>query len=171
MSGSKTRNAEDTLSITVSEKRVKLSIKVDEEAAVEKPAILFEDNSNNLDLLMDVAESKILSLEISDETAADVDPYPLPFFFRRVYKPSPLFMSVFMDETLITRSTEVLSTNTLLSLDKCHKTGIWKSEHSRELRRYGKREAARILELEREADLARFAAELEESLFSEMDID
>ncbi|KAJ3247032.1 hypothetical protein HDU77_008730 [Chytriomyces hyalinus] len=110
-SGSKRRFAEDTLSITVSEKRVKLNIKVEEEAAVEEHTTPLGDNTNNLGLLMDVAESKISPQEISDETPVDVDPYPLPIFRRRVYRPSPLSKSVFMDETRIPRYTEVLSTN------------------------------------------------------------
>ncbi|KAI8823232.1 hypothetical protein BJ741DRAFT_84269 [Chytriomyces cf. hyalinus JEL632] len=118
VTGSKRSYVDEDTGVTFSVKRIKLIVKeeVTVDATVEAPDVVLEETVV-LPILTDAAESKNSELEISvdgDETAADVmdvDPHPLPVFSRLVYSPSPLAMSVVLDEALEPRYTAVLSTN------------------------------------------------------------
>ncbi|KAI8823233.1 hypothetical protein BJ741DRAFT_715193 [Chytriomyces cf. hyalinus JEL632] len=185
VAGSKRRFEEDPVVAKISLRRIKLLFKA-EEPVVNDGTVLEAENTSDLERSVDMAQWEILQQQISvavDETAADlmdVDLNPLPIFRRLEYRPSRLSMSVFMDEAQETQHTAVLSTNACRaepSLDKRHltrKCGIWKSEHLRQLRRYGQREAERILDMRIEAERNTVEAEeaaLKDSLFTDMDED
>ncbi|KAJ3228442.1 hypothetical protein HDU78_009754 [Chytriomyces hyalinus] len=173
VAGSKRSHVDEDTGVRFTLKRIRLIVKEEAtvEATVEAPELVLEETVV-LPIPMDTAESENFSADMMD-----MDPHPLPVFSQLVYRPSQLSMSVAMDEILIpscTSSPGRNSSRTVPSLDKRHLTrscGIWRSEHLRQLRRYGQREAQRILDLRIEAEQDTLEAEeaaLKDCLFADM---